>query len=190
MKSKEQLKEEIDHLCDQIKLPGVDPWLVFSDIFKLKSDLMYFDSADPIKSEAKKEWPQVGDIYFTINTSSKIKYCEWSGAWWEREIKEFHNIFKTAEEAAKELSCLQFERAVRAKAKELNNGWVADWTKSFSSEKYQIVYESSHILINYWYESNYSLIRGSECKDYETAEKLLGHFGKDKFYAYATGGDL
>lgn len=31
---------------------------------------------------------------------------------------------------------------------------------------------------------------GSECKDYETAEKLIKHFGKEKFRAYATGGEL
>lgn len=135
------------------------------------------------------EWPQNGNEYWYINSNQETRRSVWVGCKGDLELKTCSNLFHTEEEAQKEAAFLTFERAVRAKAAELNEGWVADW-KDGGQAKWQIAHESRMILVDHWFGKTINTVRGSECKSREAAQALLDHFGADKFLAYATGGEL
>lgn len=140
--------------------------------------------------EVKTEWPKRGDRYSLIADDGSVSCeCVITNNGVDQRRLEFGNVFKTVEAAEKEAAYLKFERSVRAKAAELNEGWVADWGNT-EQWKYAINYSGSKLSIDSWCETIITLIRGAECKDLQIAKALLNHFGADKFLSYATGGDL
>lgn len=188
MKSTEEIRSEILKLSQQLVSNGTDTLRVLSQICELRSQLA--DSFMQIQlPEPKKEWPQVGDEYESINHLGSISTSDWEDNSIDNERKAFGNVFRPGT-AAKELSYLQFERDVRAYAQELNDGWVADWSDE-TQTKWVVKFTNNGALVIDRYENTYVvMIRGSECRSREAAQALLDKFGAEKFLAYATGGVL
>jgi len=178
MKTKADLQKEIDALAD---VAGD----IKNQLARLQNDLRNISE----KAE-EKPWPQTGDLFEFIAANGEIVPSIWDGGNYDNEIKDFYNIFKPGT-AAKELAYLKFERAVRAKAKELNGDWVADWSDATQC-KYiiEIQPHSVDVGVEDYLEVYSTIIRGMECKSEEAAQALLDHFGAEKFLAYATGGEL
>lgn len=158
-----------------------------AEIIELVKQLI--DAPESIPAPEKEEWPKYKDLYWHINHRGRVESWGWNNDAVDNDLKDFGNIFKTKEAAIKELAYLKFERAVRAKAKELNDGWVADW-KDMSQNKWEIIFGEYGVVIDCMCKSVFNIVRGSECKSSEAAQALLDHFGADKFLAYATGGEM
>ena len=175
MKTKSDLQKEIDMLSVSM-VEGMQK------LATLKAEQM------SAPDEAKKEWPQLGDDYEYIDNYGALLVDRVTSLYGvDMDRLAWGNMFKP-KTGAKELAYLKFERAVRAKAAEMNDGWVADW-KDAEQSKFVIRY-AGRIEAGDQGTLYTSLVRGSECRSKEAAQTLLDHFGADKFLAYATGGEL
>ncbi len=163
---------------------------VLAEDFAIKQgELIKLHNAAPEKAE-EKPWPQKGDVVWGLTGYGEIRRDVWRGSESDLARKAFHNFFRTEAEAIQARNYQQFEGDVRAKAKELNGGWVADWSDSTKSKYVIEHYSRDRYAIEHKTISNREIVRGSSCKSEQAAQALLDHFGADKFLAYATGGDL
>lgn len=175
MKTKSEILEEINKLSMQI-----------TELAKT-----YGESPEEIHEIPCPQWPRVGSKYFFIDEEGAFGIEQWTNDSCDQRRKEFGNVFLTLKEAKKEAAYLTFERAVRAKAKELNGDWVTDRiNKNFSQIELNGAATKSAVYSRDKNDCYLPIIRGSECETREKAQVLLSHFGAEKFLAYATGGEL
>ena len=155
------------------------------------SDMSQAEKAEKVKrEEEERDWPKEWGDYFFINDRGKSDCSQWRTLnHVDYSRKSFHNIFKTSDEAERERSYLQFERDVRAKAAELNDGWVADYSDK-TQTKFWLMNGGYFVFIQESFKHSAPIVRGSECKSREAVQALNDQFGEDKFLAYAAGKDL
>lgn len=124
------------------------------------------------------EYPQVGDIYWFINTGGDIVYNRWENDEVDNYRKDFLRVFKTLKECER---YLEIQEAFKEESKKFKANW-----HDKSQHKYYIRYNcaSNKIL------TDFSFSTKGYCDYFESREvleELIERFGKEDIKKYYLG---
>ena len=73
------------------------------------------------------DWPQIGDEVWVVLLDGDIERATFDGNAITRGAIAIGNMFRTREDAEKEVRARKLIAAIRKRRKELNGDWVPDW---------------------------------------------------------------
>lgn len=120
-----------------------------------------------------ESWPVYGDRYYLINNIGEVTVYNWVGDTQDIALKTSHNIFRTEEEAQAKADWRQMTDDLWAYAKEVNEGWEADWADR-SERKWILYYIGDQFFSNYWMTNQYLT---PIFKTEALAKQAIKHFG-------------
>ncbi len=98
------------------------------------------DSYPEFKFPKKEPWewwlPKETEPYFTIDGAHNINRFVWTNSKLGADYRKNHNVFKTEEDAKLFQHLNRHQRAVAWVLRELNDGWVPDWTNAYNNKYY------------------------------------------------------
>lgn len=144
---------------------------------------------EKLKAEAQKleeflakpeeeKWPKFGDVYYGTDAYLVVWHCIWTGDQLDLNRKATGSVFRTEEEALAEARYRGAHQRLRALARELNEGWVADWTgkKSFN---WIIVYDFEASKLVIWDFPLECISGGIYFKTYDLAELAISRISDE-----------
>lgn len=131
-------------------------------------------------SKSKPAWfvPGERETYYYITPNGVCRAtkedCEW-----DTQALSFHKVFKTEEEAEKELKRKQAETRVLKRIAEMNEGWIPDWDNE-DEYKYSIDYSyGNQRLFSDGFSIDKCLLNDFYLKSKELAEQLISEMEED-----------
>ena len=101
------------------------------------------------ETEAKKSYmpwvPERGDTYWVVSAYGSIVDSNWSRQMWSSAALAVGNVFKTKQKAKDHVTFLKADTKIVNRIKELNEGWVADFTNRVTP-KYSFYWSAQYCI--------------------------------------------
>lgn len=145
----------------------------FSQIFNLDNYKLVWEREE----KTPLDWtPEKGDHYYYLG-SFVTKVHRWDDDDADHNIRKNHRIYKTREEAEKELEINKAKRRVEIEIARLNDGWKPNW-KDHEQPKYSFYY--AHSLDKFRIRGHFEhQVIGFYLKTEELAEQLIKSHEED-----------
>lgn len=109
------------------------------------------------------EWPRVGDKVWTIMYDGELRRFTYANDEIDLNTADLGNMFRTREDAEKEVRARNLVAEIQKRRKELNGDWVPDWSDG-DTEKYEICMAT---------DEERPLV---DCTWYTNSAPVFGHF--------------